>query len=173
MRRILLLAATWISLALFLVLTALYARSWSRRDEVNTTAFRHHILVATFPHHLHIILAKHASRHPFPWDIKFGLLQISASRRFLEPRFSSNTLYWTISVPLWLPMLVVSALPLWWLFVSLRRRRLRRKGLCINCAYDVRACIDRCSECGQPLPTISLAEAYRASAEEDVRIVKE
>jgi hypothetical protein len=56
-------------------------------------------------------------------------------------------------LPLWLVMLITSALPVRvFLFGQRRRRDLRRRraGLCDRCGYDIRANTGRCSECGEP-----------------------
>lgn len=58
------------------------------------------------------------------------------------------------------PVFVMVALPYWLVSLpgllgiftmirgALRRRSRRRRGLCLNCGYDLRATTDRCPECG-------------------------
>jgi hypothetical protein len=64
-------------------------------------------------------------------------------------------------VPLWLPMVVGSIVPLCRLWGVVRRRCRRARGVCASCGYDLRATPDAggpllktCSECGvaAPLP---------------------
>jgi predicted amidophosphoribosyltransferase len=55
-------------------------------------------------------------------------------------------------LPLWSLLLPLSIPPA---LVFLRHRRLkhrRRRGLCLNCGYDLRASKDVCSECGASIP---------------------
>jgi hypothetical protein len=56
------------------------------------------------------------------------------------------------SVPLWLPALLLAALPAWRLVTRVRRVKRRRQGSCPSCGYDLRATPDRCPECGYAPP---------------------
>jgi hypothetical protein len=39
-----------------------------------------------------------------------------------------------------------------WIVRAVRRDLARhRNGLCMKCGYDLRHCLDRCSECGEPM----------------------
>jgi hypothetical protein len=60
--------------------------------------------------------------------------------------------FWTAAFALWPLVLVSSVLPAAWLVRRVRKARLRDRGLCSKCAYDLRATPDRCPECGT-IPT--------------------
>src|SRR4051794_6865758 len=51
-------------------------------------------------------------------------------------------------VPLWIPALAAGALPGLWCARRWRRWRRTRSGLCPACGYDLRATPGRCPECG-------------------------
>lgn len=55
-------------------------------------------------------------------------------------------------IPFWALALATTFLPLGWIGSRLRsrrrRRRMKRKGFCPGCGYDLRATPDRCPECG-------------------------
>lgn len=51
------------------------------------------------------------------------------------------------------PVILLSTGIAWILFIPLHRRRIRRKkGLCLNCGYDLRASVNRCPECEESIP---------------------
>jgi hypothetical protein len=51
----------------------------------------------------------------------------------------------SLTVPLWMPLIVFAVLPVRWLVL---RRRHRAPFACPSCGYDLRATPDRCPECG-------------------------
>jgi hypothetical protein len=69
---------------------------------------------------------------------------------------SANSHQWNIggggvSFPLWLPLLLFTVVPFWWVVRRRgrsRRERLRARGMCPSCGYDLRATSGRCPECG-------------------------
>ena len=92
-------------------------------------------------------------------DVLFG--KPHEKRHFLGFRFAGGKLalstrltchYTAVIVPYWLALLALLPLPL----RDLRRRwvrwRWKRKRLCPNCGYDIRASTGRCPECGEETP---------------------
>ena len=83
--------------------------------------------------------------------IGFGFAYSSMSMR----RAADATVLRTINLPHWFLMVIMTPLPLAWMIVD-RRRKLERKrqaeGMCRRCGYDIGACGDRCTECGEPTP---------------------
>ena len=62
-----------------------------------------------------------------------------------------------ISICFWFPITVFSIAPLVWLTRKLRRRRRRKRNLCVTCGYNLRGNTSgRCPECGTPVPTQEL-----------------
>jgi hypothetical protein len=139
---------TILSLLLCLAIAALYVRAFTCRDEIHTSIFRHDCIIASFPHHVHVILAAHASIRAYDTSLTHGLGQYPSRSKYLQPRLSSTGLYWEISVPFWLPLLFAGALPVWFASTTWQWRRRARLGLCPHCGYDLRATPGRCPECG-------------------------
>lgn len=148
MRRRLFNLAAAVSLLLCVAIGALYIRAFARRDEVHTSIFRRDCLTATFPHHLHVILAQQASAGAYATSVTYSLQQYPSRSKYLQPRLSSTGAYWEISIPFWLPLLFGAATPLWVATRVWQRRRRAGLGLCPGCGYDLRATPDRCPECG-------------------------
>jgi hypothetical protein len=58
---------------------------------------------------------------------------------------------WQFAVPHWFLVLLLAAMPAWWVLRWRRERESRRRaerGLCLHCGYDLRATPQRCPECG-------------------------
>jgi hypothetical protein len=143
---------------LCVVISAVYIRAFARHDQLHTGVFRHDCLVATFPHHLHVILARHAGG-AYPTSFTLGSDQYPSRGIYLQPRFTSTALSWEISIPFWLPLLFATAIPLWSAGRAWRRRRRTTAGRCSECGYDLRASPERCSECG----AVVTADAHRSA----------
>ena len=59
-----------------------------------------------------------------------------------------------LEFPLWPVMLVTGILPVTWImaFRRFHKRRRQKLGLCLHCAYDLRASKEKCPECGLAIP---------------------
>ncbi len=65
--------------------------------------------------------------------------------------YASFSIY-VIVVPMYAPMVLLAVPPLAWWLRRTRRWRQTSKGRCLVCGYDLRASMDRCPECGTPIP---------------------
>jgi hypothetical protein len=70
---------------------------------------------------------------------------------FTDWQANGKTECWTIQMRPWLFVFPPAILPTCWALRYLRRRRIKRDGLCPTCGYDLRATPDRCPECGTPV----------------------
>lgn len=85
-----------------------------------------------------------------------GLPRVSWTR-FPTPPLTPHT--WVI-LPLWMPTLLFALYPAFLAVLSLRRRRRKRRGLCVCCGYALKGLTEpRCPECNAPfeLPASSHA----------------
>jgi len=135
-------------LLLCLALSLLYIRAFYSRDELHMSVFRHDCLIATFPHHVHVILAHRAAASAYPTSLTRGLAQYPSRSKYIQPRLTDTGLYWEISIPLWLPISFAAALPAWVGARSWTQSRRKSAGRCPTCGYDLRATPERCPECG-------------------------
>jgi hypothetical protein len=83
---------------------------------------------------------------PSPWPTNRWGFGGYLYRRLGQHGDEGSDSKWTL--PWWLPAGAASVLPTFRCIATLRRRRLRRRGLCERCGYDLRATPDRCPECG-------------------------
>jgi hypothetical protein len=61
---------------------------------------------------------------------------------------SSGMRRWNLVLPFWVLMCLFAAFPAGRWFAGRTVRHRRRRGLCLQCGYDLRATPDRCPECG-------------------------
>jgi hypothetical protein len=87
---------------------------------------------------------------PTPSEMHFARLGYRFS--FSYSSASSWAVYATI--PLWGVVVLFQLAPTVYLARAWRSRRLRAKGRCVVCGYDLRASPDRCPECGAPRPGV-------------------
>lgn len=172
MRRWLSSLASALSLILCAAIIALWARSYRASDFVS---WRH--LIATennrgnFYKYREIEIRTGTGKMDFYWDthwfddpaaqpvILYGeeeppLPFSTGTRSFwnrLGFRIVAGKSAGIAILPLWLPTLLATCLPLLWLAVAVGQRRPRVAGLCFRCGYDLRASRERCPECGTPV----------------------
>ncbi|MFI5378855.1 MAG: SUMF1/EgtB/PvdO family nonheme iron enzyme [Tepidisphaerales bacterium] len=87
------------------------------------------------------------------FNLKADSGQVAGGQRSPGNRWS----YRCIVVPHWTLFLLLAWAPALRLRQRWIRRQRRKRGLCLNCGYDVRASGEVCSECGQSLRTIEPA----------------
>jgi len=79
------------------------------------------------------------------------------ARDQLSPRRSTIWDFRAITIPYWLPIVLLLILPLQRLQRWIIRMRRLSRGQCLACGYDLRHSADRCPECGAPRRTSTLA----------------
>jgi hypothetical protein len=171
--RILVAAASLLSLLLFCAIAALWVRSLWRYDEFslerqsrrgtggdnfNLSVVSEHGLIATqYQRHATgpaewTIAADHFERRQWrsipALPTRYAWLTTLGfySDSIVRPALVSRG----VIIPHWSLCAATAILPAIHLFVWRRRRRRARPGLCQICGYDLRASPDRCPECGAP-----------------------
>jgi hypothetical protein len=170
--RILLNAATVVSLLLCLGMSVLWARSKGTSDELEMSWSRSYGIYS-LQNAVYFAVVWHEAR-PSGGDFRIsvrtdyregsGLFCFAAMNDFgrrigpiglaradgdlgLLARSWGTQWFRILAVPHWLLAVAFAALPLgrWWRWM---RRRRRRPSACASCGYDLRATPERCPECG-------------------------
>jgi hypothetical protein len=88
---------------------------------------------------------------PRRWDSGFSRKAVRwefARFAYAAPPASPAIDQWLLTFPLWFPTLGFAIAPATWTWWRGCRRRVARSGVCLTCGYDLRATPDRCPECG-------------------------
>ena len=145
--RILINAATALSLLLALATAALWVRSYRTCDQIWTS----HLVASESG----AVYFASSVRHPgYPirdsFDAgKLGVIEEEMSdhvRRLRPVRVMHQNFRWVVIVTHWFLVLTFAALPAYRLARRMRRRH--PPGRCRACGYDLRATPERCPECG-------------------------
>lgn len=108
-------------------------------------------------------LERSSSDEPYPYflpstgvpgttvaDWRFAGFQIGWEKQGDKSGFAESFRWLTL--PIGFVSLTAVVLPTVWSHRLLRKRRLRRVGVCPTCGYDLRASTARCPECGTAIP---------------------
>jgi hypothetical protein len=134
---------------LLLGVCGLWLRGMRVQDKLQLKGLGYVAILGSFPHHLHVILAKDsAASRDASWDVASS---IPARAAYLHPAARWDGASLQLWVPHWLTLLFLAAMPIHLIQQTLLTRR-RRPGFCPQCGYDLRATPDRCPECGCALP---------------------
>ena len=146
-----------LSLVLFVVVCALWARSYWREDQAGyewsaDPSVSHRAEFESDGGEVWVGRIRRNYRPVdggpgFYWDVSkprtVGVGWFSIDREGMDEWGS-----WGVGVPYWFFALASAAPPAVRLVRARRKRRRLRFGLCPTCGYDLRATLDRCPECG-------------------------
>jgi hypothetical protein len=177
LRRILLNAASTVSLLLGVAVVALWVRSFWRGDELGIERHAPHawrLSIISAPRGCLTLAYRSVWRPPRPDAVEIWYFERSTwapvarwdaffNRRIIQwelgqfvyavPPSPPSERFRIITFPLWLPTAAFLAAPLALTIRRLRSKRTAKPGHCPHCGYDLRATPDRCPECGHPSPT--------------------
>ena len=80
------------------------------------------------------------------WWNRLGFVWIQGGGSYPDSTRSMNSRF--IGSPYWFPAVLFSLPHTLWILAAIRRKRLKGKGHCRKCGYDLRATPERCPECG-------------------------
>ena len=83
------------------------------------------------------------------WEYGARLRTLTIRWRWWPNYWSDNQTFSRMYIPLYLPVLLFGVWPAWLLLPFRRRRKRKKLGLCLKCAYDLRGSNERCPECGR------------------------
>jgi hypothetical protein len=160
--RILLSAATSLSLLLFVATMVLWARSYRWTDEIGHS---HLLEPDILPVTASWVLWSRRGHLIMWWETMVvgpepaGPWHIGTTPSRDVQLYTDNTPWYVLlgrpqpynrflKVPDWVITGIASVLPAYWWLRRARRNRRNRSGHCPTCGYDLRATPDRCPECG-------------------------
>src|SRR5689334_263711 len=136
------------------VFAALWIRGFFVKDQVCVRTGAGGFVFISQPHHLFVTYVSDVlPRIETSW--KNWDTPIPARMEYLELRVVRDPTGWSLWLPHWLPILLVSGGPGWVLITRKLRRDRERRGLCASCGYDLRASTNCCPECGAPITAMT------------------
>jgi hypothetical protein len=134
-------------LAVAIALLALQLIGLVRSDDVLIQIGDRRVIIDNMPYHILVTTFRMDAPSGFWWErnprvIPRGGYAVPAAY------VVSYIPGYRLAIPHWLIFLLTAPWPLWWLARHRKQATRRRRGLCPQCGYDLRASADRCPECG-------------------------